>query len=176
MSHRGPDGVGVWLDSSCKVGFGHRRLSIIDLSSNANQPMYNEDESVSIVFNGEIYNHSVIRSELESLNKYNWKTDHSDTEVILRAYQEWGISFIDKLRGMFAIAIWDSNEESLWLIRDRVGIKPIYYSIHNKRIVFASEIKALLEDPDQKREINEEGIFHYLSYLTVPAPDTLLKA
>ena len=85
MSHRGPDGVGVWLDSSCKVGFGHRRLSIIDLSSNANQPMYNEDESVSIVFNGEIYNHSVIRSELESLNKDNWKIDHTDTEVILRA-------------------------------------------------------------------------------------------
>lgn len=175
MSHRGPDGEGVWLDRSCKVGFGHRRLSIIDLSSNANQPMYNEDESVSIVFNGEIYNHSAIRSELELLNKYNWKTDHSDTEVILKAYQEWGISFIDKLRGMFAIAIWDSNAESLWLIRDRVGIKPIYYSLHNERIVFASEIKALLEDPDQKREINEEGIFHYLSYLTVPAPNTLFK-
>ena len=91
------------------------------------------------------------------------------------AFQEWGISFIDHLKGMFSIAIWDSRESCLWLIRDRVGIKPLYYSIHNNRVVFASEIKALLKDPDQKREINEEGVFHYLSYLTVPAPNTLFK-
>ena len=175
MIHRGPDGEGVWIDKGLRVGLGHRRLSIIDLSHAADQPMHNEDDTISIVFNGEIYNHAEIRSELESLNKYIWKTDHSDTEVLLNAFQEWGISFIDRLRGMFSIAIWDPAEESLWLIRDRVGIKPLYYSIHNDRVVFASEIKALLEDPDQVREVSEEGVFHYLSYLTVPAPNTMFN-
>ncbi|MDA9608776.1 asparagine synthetase B, partial [SAR86 cluster bacterium] len=167
MVHRGPDGEGTWVDKSGRVGLGHRRLSIIDLSQKANQPMNNQDSTIHLVFNGEIYNHSEIRTELENLNKYQWKTDHSDTEVILHAYEEWGISFIERLRGMFSIAIWDSTEECLWLIRDRVGIKPMYYSIHNSRVVFGSEIKALLEDDDQIREINEKGVFHYLSYLTV---------
>ena len=175
MAHRGPDGKGVWISKDSKVGLGHRRLSIIDLSDSANQPMINEEETISLVFNGEIYNHAEIREELEKLNKYSWKTDHSDTEVVLNAFQEWGISFIERLRGMFSIAIWDSNEGSLWLIRDRVGIKPLYYSVHDNRVVFASEIKALLQDPNQIREINEEGVFHYLSYLTVPAPNTLFK-
>tara|TARA_Y200000002_G_scaffold317178_1_gene275735 strand:- start:1699 stop:3627 length:1929 start_codon:yes stop_codon:yes gene_type:complete len=175
MIHRGPDGKGVWIDKNQRIGLGHRRLSIIDLSSAANQPMMNENETISMVFNGEIYNHLEIRSELESLKKYKWKTDHSDTEVLLHAFEEWGISFIERLRGMFSIAIWDSKNESLWLIRDRVGIKPLYYSIHNERVVFASEIKALLEDPDQLREVNEKGVFDFLSYLTVPAPDTLFK-
>ena len=175
MIHRGPDGKGVWIDKNQRIGLGHRRLSIIDLSSAANQPMMNENETISMVFNGEIYNHLEIRSELESLKKYKWKTDHSDTEVLLHAFEEWGISFIERLRGMFSIAIWDSKNESLWLIRDRIGIKPLYYSIHNERVVFASEIKALLEDPDQLREVNEKGVFDFLSYLTVPAPDTLFK-
>jgi asparagine synthase (glutamine-hydrolysing) len=175
MTHRGPNGKGCWINKDRKIGFGHRRLSIIDLSQAANQPMSNSEGSITLVFNGEIYNHSAIRSELEILNKYIWKTNHSDTEVLLYAFQEWGISFIDHLKGMFSIAIWDSRESCLWLIRDRVGIKPLYYSIHNNRVVFASEIKALLKDPDQKREINEEGVFDYLSYLTVPAPNTLFK-
>lgn len=175
MIHRGPDGCGVWIDDDQCVGFGHRRLSIIDLSDAAGQPMINEEGTISIVFNGEIYNHAEIRNELEILDKYKWKTDHSDTEVVLHAFEEWGISFIDKLRGMFAIAIWDATDESLWLIRDRIGIKPLYYSVHNNRVVFASEIKAILEDPDQKRKVNEEGVFHYLSFLTVPSPYTLFE-
>jgi len=175
MVHRGPDGEGCWVDKDNRIGLGHRRLSIIDLSQAANQPMSNLDSSISLVFNGEIYNHAEIRAELEQLNKYTWQTNHSDTEVVLYAFQEWGISFIERLQGMFSIAIWDSRESCLWLIRDRVGIKPLYYSIHDNRVVFASEIKALLKDPDQKREINEEGVFHYLSYLTVPAPNTLFK-
>jgi asparagine synthase (glutamine-hydrolysing) len=175
MIHRGPDGVGTWVSEDRRIGLGHRRLSIIDLSEKANQPMANEASSVHLVFNGEIYNHLEIRKELEKTNKYKWATDHSDTEVILHAYEEWGISFIHRLRGMFAIAIWDSKKKCLWLIRDRVGIKPLYFSIHDGRVVFGSEIKALLEDEDQERKINEKGLFDYLSYLTVPAPNTLFE-
>lgn len=175
MVHRGPDGCGTWINEEKTVGFGHRRLSIIDLSDSANQPMISEDQTITLVFNGEIYNHSEIRKELTKLNKYHWRTDHSDTEVLLYAYQEWGIEFVERLRGMFAIAIWDSSDENLLLIRDRVGIKPLYYSVHNNRVVFASEIKALLADPDQKRKINEKGLFDYLTYLTVPAPFTLFE-
>lgn len=175
MIHRGPDGSGVWISPDRQIGLGHRRLSIIDLSVAANQPMSNQDGRFHIVFNGEIYNHSDIRKELESTGKYFWKTDHSDTEVILHAFEEWGIDCVHRFRGMFAIALWDDQKKELWLIRDRIGVKPLYYSIHNCRIVFASEIKALLEDPDQTREVNEEGFFDYLSFLTVPAPNTLFK-
>jgi asparagine synthase (glutamine-hydrolysing) len=128
-----------------------------------------------VTFNGEIYNHADIRAELKKTNKYIWKTDHSDTEVIVHAFEEWGIDCIHKFRGMFAIGIWDNKKKDLWLIRDRIGIKPLYYSIHNDRLVFASEIKALLKDPEQKREVNEDAFFHYLSFLTTPAPNTLFK-
>lgn len=173
MIHRGPDGAGVWISENKKVGLGHRRLSIIDLSEQASQPMSNADESLQLVFNGEIYNHADIRQELEQIGGYVWKTDHSDTEVILHAFEEWGIDCVDRFRGMFAIALWDNQRQELWLIRDRVGIKPLYYSIHHGRIVFASEIKALLQDPEQARAVNEEGFFHYMSFLTVPSPNTL---
>jgi asparagine synthase (glutamine-hydrolysing) len=175
MVHRGPDGSGVWVSQDGRVGLAHRRLSIIDLSDHAAQPMGNVDGSVWISFNGEIYNHVDIRRELEGTGKYTWKTDHSDTEVILHAYEEWGIDCVHRLRGMFAIAIWDEREQALWLIRDRSGIKPLYYSLHSDRIVFASEIKAILADPRQPREINERGFYDYLSFLCVPAPDTLFK-
>lgn len=170
LKHRGPDGEGIWIANDGKVGFGFRRLSIIDLSTAANQPMSNADGTVHLVFNGEIYNHAEIRKELPH---YPWKTDHSDTEMILHAYEEWGIDCVHKFRGMFAIAIWDSRTKELWLIRDRIGVKPLYYSIHNGRITFASEIKALLQDPDQKRAVHEEALYHYLSFLTTPAPQTL---
>jgi len=173
LIHRGPDGAGVWISPNRNVGLGHRRLAIIDLSETASQPMCNEDGALWVVFNGEIYNHAEIRQELESLGGHRWKTDHSDTEVILHAFEQWGIDCLQRFRGMFAIAIWDQGKQELWLIRDRVGIKPLYYSIHHGRIVFASEIKALLQDPAQTRAVNEEGFFHYLSFLTVPAPDTL---
>ena len=137
------------------------------------QPMSNRDGSLQIVFNGEIYNHAQIRRELEDNGHRRWKTDHSDTEVILHAFEEWGIACLQKFRGMFAIALWDATARRLWLIRDRIGIKPLYYSIHHGRITFASEIKALLKDTDQARAVNEEALFHYLSFLTTPAPDTL---
>lgn len=175
MVHRGPDGDGSWISPDMKVGLGHRRLSIIDLSTNANQPMTNEDGSIWVVYNGEIYNHAEIRKDLEHIGHHTWKTDHSDTEVIIHAYEQWGISCLEKFRGMYAIAIWDSNHRRLWLVRDRIGIKPLYYSIHHGRIVFASEIKALLNDPEQKREVDEESFYHYLSFLTTPSPSTLFE-
>ena len=173
MSHRGPDGAGLWVSKDGRIGLGHRRLSIIDLSEAAAQPMCNEDESLWISFNGEIYNHAEIRTELEKTNNHRWKTDHSDTEVILHAFEEWGIECLEKFRGMFAFALWDYKERELWLVRDRIGIKPLYYSIHHGRISFASEIKALLEDPQLSPRIDEEALYHYLTFLTTPAPQTL---
>jgi asparagine synthase (glutamine-hydrolysing) len=173
MTHRGPDGAGLWISEDRNVGLGHRRLSIIDLSDAASQPMCNEDGSLWIAYNGEIYNHSEIRKELEKSGSHRWKTDHSDTEVILHAFEEWGIGCLEKFRGMFAFALWDGRREELWLVRDRLGIKPLYYSVHHGRLVFASEIKALLKDPDLTPEVNEEALFHYLSFLTTPAPQTL---
>jgi len=175
MVHRGPDGAGSWISRDRRVGLGHRRLSIIDLSDVAAQPMCNEDETLWISFNGEIYNHAEIRSKLERVGNYKWKTDHSDTEVILHAFEQWGIDCLQKFRGMFAIALWDVKERQLWLIRDRIGKKPLYYSVHHGRITFASEIKALLKDPDQKRTVHEEAFYHYLSFLTTPAPQSLFE-
>ena len=175
MVHRGPDGAGLWIAADKKVGLGHRRLSIIDLSEAANQPMSNEDGTLWIVFNGEIYNHAGIRAELERTGGHRWKTDHSDTEVILHAFEQWGIECLHKFRGMFAFGLWDDQKRELWLVRDRIGIKPLYYSIHNGRITFGSEIKALLQDPGQRRDVNEEAFYHYLSFLTTPAPTTLFE-
>ncbi len=173
MVLRGPDGAGTWVSADGRVGLGHRRLSIIDLSSAAGQPMSNEDGNLWVSFNGEIYNHGEIRKELEAQGGHRWQTDHSDTEVVVHAFEQWGIDCVERFRGMFAIAIWDSRARTLWLVRDRIGVKPLYYSIHHQRVVFASEIKALLEDPDQKREVHEEAMYHYLSFLTTPAPQTL---
>lgn len=175
MKHRGPDGEGLWLSNNRRVGLAHRRLSIIDISGKANQPMISDDGSMIIVFNGEIYNHSEIRNELKLLGRNNWQTNHSDTEVILQSFQQWGIDCLSRFRGMFSIGVWDNNRKELWLIRDRIGVKPLYYSVHHQRITFASEIKALFQDPDQKKEMNNEVIFHYLSFLTIPAPNTFFK-
>lgn len=198
ISHRGPDGEGfaffgnfnsdsitqlknnrkdalILTESTKRThAMGHRRLSIIDISTVAAQPMHSSDKSISILFNGEIYNHAEIREELIKKG-YSFKTNHSDTETIIYAYQEWGIDCIHKFRGMFAIALWDEKKDTLWLVRDRIGIKPLYYTEHNGRLYFASEIKAIIEDKSIKREINLEGMFNYLSFLTVPAPQTLFK-
>ena len=173
MVHRGPDGAGLWIEPGGRIGLGHRRLSIIDLTAAARQPMANEDETLWLSFNGEIYNHAAIRRELESLGGHRWRTDHSDTEVILHAFETWGIDCLSRFRGMFAIALWDVRRQELWLIRDRIGVKPLYYSLHHGRLTFASEIKALLQDREQPRALHEESLFHYLSFLTTPAPQTL---
>lgn len=174
MVHRGPDGADIWISPDKKIGLGHRRLSIIDLSEAASQPMCNEDGTVWIVFNGEIYNHMEIRPELEAKG-HKFKTHHSDTEVIVHAYEEWSIDCLYRFRGMFALAIWDEKKKELWLIRDRIGIKPLYYVFQNGKFIFASEIKAILAHPDIPRAVDEEAFYHYLSFLTTPAPHSLFK-
>ena len=135
--------------------------------------MTNEDGSLRLTYNGEIYNHRELRAELEQSGRHRWRTDHSDTEVILHAFEEWGIDCLSRFRGMFAFGLWDARSRQLWLVRDRIGIKPLYYSIHHGRLTFASEIKALLKDPEQRRAIGEPALFHYLSFLTTPGPETL---
>ncbi len=175
IAHRGPDSDGHWVSPDGRVGLAFRRLAIIDLSTLANQPMCNEDGTLWLVFNGEIYNHAEVRAELLRGGNHTWKTDHSDTEMILHAFEEWGIECLHKFRGMFAFALWDTRKRELWLVRDRLGIKPMYYSQHHGRLTFASEIKALLQDPEQPRAVNEESFYHFLSFLTTPAPNTLFE-
>src|SRR4051794_21459168 len=152
MTHRGPDGCGIWASADRRCRLAHRRLSIIDLSDNAAQPMTNRDQSVTLTFNGEIYNHADLRRELAALGKYEWKTDHSDTEVLLHGYEEWGLDFVKRLYGMFAIGIYDSRDPgrpALHLIRDRVGIKPMYFARTGRgEWLFASEIRAIVAHPD----------------------------
>jgi asparagine synthase (glutamine-hydrolysing) len=174
MVHRGPDGEGTWISADGAVGLGHRRLSIIDLSDAASQPMASDDGAVQLVFNGEIYNHGEIRRELEALG-HRFRTDHSDTEALLRAYLQWGRDCVHRFRGMFAIALWDGRSREMWLARDRIGIKPLYYSRHNGRITFASEIKALLADPEQARAVDETSMYYYFSFLVPPAPHTMFE-
>ncbi len=167
--HRGPDYQGVWKDES--VIFGHNRLSIIDLSDQANQPMVSADKDVIICFNGEIYNHAEIKEELMGAQQF--RTDHSDTEVIINAYKEWGLEkALLKFKGMFAFALYDIKKQTTYLVRDRMGKKPLYFSQVKDKLFFSSEIKALLESEEIDRTINEEAIYHYLSFLTVNAPNT----
>lgn len=175
MVHRGPDGAGIWLSQDRRVGLGHRRLSIIDLSDQARQPMCALDGSLQITYNGEIYNHADLRRELIELGHYEWTTDHSDTEVILRAYLQWGHECLHRFKGMFAFGLWDDRRRELWLVRDRLGVKPLYYALRGDQLLFASEIKALLEHPDQKARLDEDALFHFLSFLASPGPETLFK-
>src|SRR5208337_4428089 len=170
IRHRGPDDEGTYHGS--QVGLGHRRLSIIDLSS-GHQPLSNEDGSVWIIFNGEIYNYRELRNFL--LSKGHIFKTQTDTEVIVHLYEELGPQCLEKLRGMFAFAIWDENTKTLFLARDRVGIKPLYYSLTDKALVFGSEIKAILADPAISRELAPEIIDRFLTFLYVPGEETLLK-
>ncbi len=179
MVHRGPDGADQWREGRGRCALGHRRLSIIDLSQAASQPMLNPAGDVALVFNGEIYNHADIRKELQSLGVNTWKTDHSDTEVILNAYQQWGLPFIDKLNGDFAIAIYDARkveEPVLHLIRDRAGVKPLYvHRTHSGEWLFASEIRALFAHPQVSPQMDRVAFWHYLTFIVAPAPLTLFK-
>ncbi|MDI6774733.1 MAG: asparagine synthase (glutamine-hydrolyzing) [Verrucomicrobiota bacterium] len=171
LAHRGPDQDGFFVSDD--VSLGHRRLSIIDLSEHGRQPMTNEDRTVQLVFNGEIYNFQELRRDL--LAKGHAFVSRSDSEVIVHAYEEYGIEAIGKLRGMFAFAIWDSRNRSLLLVRDRIGIKPLYYHRRNGRLVFASEIKAILEVPSVPRELNPQALYDYLGFEFVPAPATMFR-
>lgn len=171
IAHRGPDDAGTHISDCRRVGLSFRRLSIIDLSSAGHQPMSTPDGRVTLVFNGEIYNHAAIRSELEAAG-YSYRS-RTDTETILYAYQHWGERFIERLEGMFAIAIWDADTERLLLYRDRIGIKPLYYADHNGALIFGSEIKAMLEYPTLNAEVSREALYHYFTYIHTPAPWTL---
>jgi asparagine synthase (glutamine-hydrolysing) len=169
LAHRGPDQDGFY---HCQqVSLGHRRLSIIDLSENGRQPMFNEDRSVVLVFNGEIYNFVELREELQG--RGHQFSSLADSEVIIHAYEEWGIRSIERLRGMFAYALYDHNKDRLLLVRDRIGIKPIYYHHQNGRFLFASEIKAILADPQVERKVNYQALYDYLGFEFVPAPQTM---
>jgi asparagine synthase (glutamine-hydrolysing) len=174
MAHRGPDGVGLWLSPDRQAGLAFRRLAIVDLAANANQPMANEDGSVQVVFNGEIYNHAGLRRELLAKG-HRFRTDHSDTETIVHGYEEWGAGVVDRLEGKFGIGIWDENRRRLFLARDRVGVKPLYFSWPRHGFVFASEIKALLLHPDVSADVEPLSVYHYLSFLTTPAPLTMFR-
>ncbi|MCB1733796.1 MAG: asparagine synthase (glutamine-hydrolyzing) [Gammaproteobacteria bacterium] len=175
MVHRGPDGAGSWVSADGRIGLAHRRLSIIDLDQAAAQPMANEDGSVQVVFNGEIYNHRALRQQL-LVAGHVFRTDHSDTEVIVHGYEEWGIDGLaNRLHGMFGIAIWDEHRRRLFLLRDRVGIKPVYFTLAGGGVLFGSEIKALLQHPAVERDISPAAMYHYLSFLTTPAPMTMFK-
>ncbi|MCQ1529166.1 asparagine synthase (glutamine-hydrolyzing) [Lutispora saccharofermentans] len=159
LKHRGPDGSGKYFDEDM-VGLGHVRLSIIDLSLDAQQPMVSQDGRYAIVYNGEIFNYKELRSDLESLG-YTFKSD-SDTEVLLNAYIEWKEGFLSKLNGMFSFAIWDSCDKVLFCARDRLGVKPFYYFKDDEVFVFASEIKAILEYMKYKVKPDDEVIYEYL--------------
>jgi len=172
MVHRGPDDFGIYISRDRKLGLGHRRLSIIDLSPRGRQPMSDSEGKIWIVYNGEVYNFPDLRKELEK--KYTFRS-RTDTEVLIYLYKDYGKDMVHKLRGMFAFAIWDENKKELWLVRDRMGIKPLYYTFVDGKFIFASEIKAILRDPSVKREVNEEGFYHYLSFLTTPPPQTLFQ-
>lgn len=200
MVHRGPDGEGFYFSTDLnidqiskslegrknivtnfskpkhrRVYLAHRRLSILDLDLAAGQPMANPAKNIFITFNGEIYNHQEIKDELIK-DGYVFRTNHSDTETTLYAYEKWGVDFVYKLRGMFAIVIWDERNDRVLMVRDRTGIKPLYYTIQKNRLYFASEIKAILADSSIPKELNKKGLYDYLSFLTVPAPDTLFKS
>lgn len=173
LSHRGPDGEGTWCDHQDQIGFGHRRLKIIDLTDAGRQPMCNEDGNVWITFNGEIYNHMELRQQLERLgHRYRSRTD---TETIIHAYEEWGIDCIHRLDGMFAFALWDGRGKKLYLVRDRLGIKPLYYAVFGKVLLFASEPKGILPYPNFPREMDLEAFYDFLSFCAVPAPRTMFK-
>ena len=171
LKHRGPDDSGIYIDKN--VGLGHQRLSIIDLSAAGRQPMANKDKSIFIVYNGEIYNFRELRKVLENLG-YKFKSK-TDTEVILYSYQEWGEKCLEKFNGMFAFAIWDSRNQQFFLARDRLGEKPLYYYLDQEKFIFASEIKAILEDKDIKKEIDPQGMINYFSFGHSIAPDTIYQ-
>lgn len=173
ISHRGPDDYKIYRSDEHQLGLIHRRLKIIDLSAAGSQPMFDKQQTVAVCFNGEIYNYQELRRELELLN-YEFFSK-SDTETIIYAYKEWGINFVHKLTGMFAIALYDFEKRELYLIRDRIGVKPLYFSLQSNILSFSSEIKALWPLPWIKKNISEIAQYHYLTFMVTPAPYTIYK-
>ncbi len=173
LAHRGPDDSGIYVDPSAGVGLGHRRLSILDLSPLGHQPMASDDAEVRIVYNGEVYNFKVLRKELEKAG-HHFKSD-SDTEVILKAYLEWGTECLGRFIGMFALAIWDGRSRRLFLARDQLGIKPLYYYHHQGSLIFASELKGILAFKGISRTLDTGAIPLFLHYQYIPSPRTIYQ-
>jgi asparagine synthase (glutamine-hydrolysing) len=171
LFHRGPDSGGVFVEDG--VGLAARRLAIIDLVA-GDQPIRNEDGTVVVVQNGEIYNYRELRAELERRGGHQFTT-HSDTEVLVHLYEEHGLAFVERLRGMFAIALWDAKQRRLVVARDQFGIKPLYYRLRERSLEFASELKALLTQPDFSREIDLDALDAFLAFGFVPAPLTIFR-
>jgi len=171
LIHRGPDGEGIFVASG--IGLGHRRLKIIDLSDDANQPFFSSDGRIVVVFNGEIYNYIELKEQLRAKGR-SFRTE-SDTEVITVLYEEYGEGFVSMLRGMFAIAVYDRDRHEISLFRDRMGIKPLFYSYINEVLYFASEIKAILQNPELERDINYNSLFAFMSFSYVAAPETMFN-
>lgn len=170
LAHRGPDDDGVYYDKN--VLLGHRRLSIIDLSKDGHQPFYSSDRRYVLVYNGELYNYKELKQEL--LDQYNFKTN-TDTEVILASFIKWGRACLDKFNGMYAFAVWDTVDEILFVARDRLGIKPVYYWERESVLVFSSELRSLLASGMVPRKLNKDALSDYIQYQTVHAPDTIVK-
>src|SRR3954447_4545908 len=170
LAHRGPDEAGVYADD--RAVLGHRRLSIVDLGT-GQQPLSNEDGSVWIVFNGEIYNHAALRTELER-DGHVYRT-RSDTETIVHAYEQWGDACVDRFRGMFAFAIWDTRNRRLFLVRDRLGIKPLYWALAGDTLLFGSEIKAILASGLIEPVTNRAAIPELLSTRSTAGEETLFR-
>ncbi len=173
MEHRGPDDRGVWVPEHGQVGLAHRRLSIVDTSAAGHQPMSTPDGRVWVTFNGEIYNYPELKRDLESRG-YVFRSE-SDTEVLPYLYRVHGPSFYEHLDGDFAIGLWDEGARRLILARDRAGVKPLYYAEVGGRVVFASEVRAILRHPEVGKEIDPEAFYHYLTYLVAPPPRTLIR-
>ncbi len=171
IAHRGPDGEGFYTDGF--LGLGHRRLAIIDLSPAAHQPMISRDQQVAIAYNGEIYNFQELRVELEALgHQFRSRTD---SEVVLAAWREWGPSCVGRFNGMFAFAVWDKREQALFLVRDRYGIKPLYYGAFGGTVLFGSEQKAILAHPASRRELDKRALLEYFTFQNIFTDRTLLK-
>lgn len=170
--HRGPDEFGYYYDDKNGVGFGHRRLSIVDLST-GKQPLYNEDNSIVLIGNAEIYNFPDLYKSLQA-NGHKFKT-RSDNEAIIHLYEMYGTKCVSHLNGMFAFALWDKNQKLLFLARDRMGVKPLYYALQNNSIYFSSELKGLLALPFIKRELNIDALNKYLTFENIPSPNTIIK-
>jgi len=173
MRHRGPDDAGEWWSEDGRVGLGHRRLSIIDLSTAGHQPMQDASGKLCIIFNGEIYNFVTLRQDLAAKG-YTFRS-HSDTEVILAAYREWGTDCLSRLNGMFAFALYDNVKRQLFLARDRAGEKPLFYTLVDGKLRFASELKALIADPTLPRQIDHEALDSYLAFGFVPGERCILQ-
>ena len=169
--HRGPDSEGKYVDADAALGF--RRLSIIDLSKEGDQPLYNEDKTKVLVFNGEIYNYQELRREL--VDAGHIFVSNTDSETLLHGYEEWGEALLDRLRGMYAFAIWDREAKKLFAARDIFGIKPLYYAQMNGTLLFGSEIKSFMEHPKYDKIFNEEALGNYLSFQFVPSNETFFK-